>query len=104
MNKINDILVEFFKGYGGNGVVLADAFKEHLENHNYQIIEKSDNYGYMCKTDFDHELGYASGGNVVYPSLEDLKNRRTCWSGCGVVKVNVQYIETVVEEDDTFGE
>lgn len=29
--------------------------------------------GYMDRTDFDCELGYADGGNVIYPSVKNLK-------------------------------
>lgn len=55
--------------------------------------------GYMCKTDFDYELGNASGGNVIYPSLENLQNHRRCWKTCGVVRVSVKFEEVVIEEE-----
>jgi hypothetical protein len=35
--------------------------------------------GFMCATDFVYELGCACGGNVIYPSIEDLKENRECW-------------------------
>ena len=47
--------------------------------------------GYMCLTDFECELGMASGGNTVHPSIEDLKKRRTCVSSCGIVEVKVSF-------------
>ena len=56
-------------------------------------------YGYMCTIDFDHELGEACGGNTIFPSLEDLKENHKCWKGCGVVKVKVYYVKTVVKQD-----
>ena len=37
-------------------------------------------YGWMCAVDFDFELGEAAGGNKIYPSKEDLMERRKCVS------------------------
>ena len=54
---------------------------------------------YMCKTDFDWELGEATGGNGVFPSLEDAKANLNCWQQCGIVAVNVELVE-VVEHGD----
>ena len=45
--------------------------------------------GWMCLTDFQHELGAAAGGVTIYPSLEDLKANRTCWEQCGVIEVGI---------------
>lgn len=45
--------------------------------------------GYMCLTDFQHELGEASGGISVYADEDDLKKHRNCWKGCGILKVEV---------------
>jgi len=56
--------------------------------------------GYMCKTDFEYELGNASGGNVIYPSLIDLQKHKRCWESCGVVRVSVHFEEIVIEEKD----
>jgi len=47
--------------------------------------------GYMCRTDFECELGAASGGNTIYPSVEDLKRYKPCAESCGVVEVEVRY-------------
>ena len=33
---------------------------------------------YMCGTDWECEVGMASGGNTVYPSVEDLKRNSKC--------------------------
>lgn len=52
---------------------------------------------YMCKTDFECELGRASGGNTVFPSIEDAKKRLKCWEGCGIVEVKVTYVRTVIK-------
>ena len=55
--------------------------------------------GYMCRVDFEYELGYAMGGNVVYPSIEDLKRCRPCADSCGIVAVRVELVEVVTEGD-----
>ena len=55
--------------------------------------------GYMCKVDYECELGAAAGGNVVYPIVEDLKERRRCVDECGIVKVAVSLVEVVQEEN-----
>ena len=52
--------------------------------------------GYMCKVDFDFELGEALGGNEIFPSVEDLKEHRKCTDECGVVEVEVR-LRAVVE-------
>lgn len=45
--------------------------------------------GYMCLIDYECELGYAKGGNKIYPSIEDLKECHDCWDECGIVEVKV---------------
>ena len=55
--------------------------------------------GYMCGVDWQHELGHAMGGNVVYPSVEDLKANRKCVRSCGIVKVEVKLVEWVQDQD-----
>ena len=55
---------------------------------------------YMCKVDFDYELGEAAGGNRIFSSLEDAKENLKCWKGCGIVEVKVTYVRTVVEGRD----
>ena len=57
----------------------------------------SDEVYYMCKTDFEFELGYAAGGNIVYSSVEDLKYCRPCVECCGIVAVKIEYAYTVEE-------
>lgn len=51
--------------------------------------------GFMCKTDFDHELGSASDGVKVYPSERALRQERRCVDECGIVKVRVTLAEVV---------
>lgn len=51
--------------------------------------------GFMCQTDFEHELGCASGGTTVYPSVEDIKKNRRCADECGIVEVNLHFVKVV---------
>ncbi len=51
--------------------------------------------GYMCAIDFEHELGLAMGGNVVYPSVENLKLNHSCWHECGIVEVKVIFSKEI---------
>lgn len=55
--------------------------------------------GYMCMIEFEDEMGMASGGVRVYPSLEDLKENHDCWQSCGIVKVKVSLVETIHEQN-----
>ena len=55
--------------------------------------------GYMCKTDWDYEIGEAAGGTEIYASVEDLKNHRECVTSCGIVKVKVEFIEVTQPEN-----
>lgn len=62
--------------------------------------ERKDGYaitGYMCAIDFECELGKASGGNTVYPSVDDLKRRHASWEECGIVEVRVDLVKTIVQ-------
>ena len=43
--------------------------------------------GWMCAIDFSCELGEASGGNTIYPSLEDLRKNHECLDHCGYEEV-----------------
>jgi hypothetical protein len=58
--------------------------------------------GFMCKTDFDCELGAAKGGNLVYASEADLRASRGCLDECGLVEVEVSLVR-VIQEDNFFG-
>lgn len=50
-------------------------------------------YGYMCETDYLHEIGEAPGGVEVYCSVEDVKRHKKCWESCGIVKVKIVKVE-----------
>lgn len=47
--------------------------------------------GYMCAIDWECELGLASGGNRVFPSIEDARETLKCAEGCGIVEVEVRF-------------
>lgn len=51
-------------------------------------------YGFICSTDFYHELGEASGGVTVYPSVKDMLRLSGCAESCGIFKVEVSYVDT----------
>jgi hypothetical protein len=55
--------------------------------------------GYMCMIDFEDELGEASGGNTVYPSVEDLKRHHDAWESCGIVEVKVTRVREVAPQN-----
>ena len=48
--------------------------------------------GYLCLTDFEHELGHAQGGIEVYASLQDLRTHRACVAQCGIAQVRVELL------------
>ena len=59
-------------------------------------------YGYMCKVDYDFELGEALGGNVIYPSVANLKHHKACTKECGIVRVRIS-LDKVIQEEDYIG-
>lgn len=69
------------------------------ENDDRTII-----YGYMCKVDFECELGCALGGNTIYPSIKNLRERRGCVDQCGIVKVAVVAVDIVQETNYNWDE
>lgn len=54
---------------------------------------------YVCGVDFKYELSNAAGGNVIYPSVEDLKAHAKCWKGCGIVELNVTLSKWIEKEN-----
>ena len=58
--------------------------------------------GYMCATDWECELGAASGGNVVYPSQADAEHYLKCAKSCGIVEVRVSFSKLVLEGNEEF--
>jgi len=45
--------------------------------------------GFMCQVDFMHELGEATGGNRIFPTIKELKKYYPCVAECGIVEVEV---------------
>jgi len=54
---------------------------------------------YACGIDFQHEIGNASDGNKIYPSIDALKEHAKCWKGCGIVELNLTLNKWVVEQN-----
>lgn len=55
--------------------------------------------GFMCLTDWQHEIGEASDGQPVYASVKDLMEHRSCWQECGVIEVQVSAVRIVIPGD-----
>lgn len=47
--------------------------------------------GYMDLTDFECELGAALGGNLIFPSVRDVRRNLKCADACGIVEVEVRF-------------
>ncbi len=74
---------------------------EHMEMIMDQIAEVGKMYksriGYMCKIDFDHELGTCSKPSKVFSDIESLIEEHDCANECGIVEVEVCLIKVVKE-------
>lgn len=56
---------------------------------------------YICKTDWDWEVGEASdleGKMPMYSDLEKLKKERPCWDSCGVLQLKVTEVKKVIPD------
>jgi hypothetical protein len=53
--------------------------------------------GFMCRIDWECELGANCNGNLIFPSIEDLRVAKKCVDSCGIVEVKV-YCVRIVEE------
>lgn len=53
--------------------------------------------GFMCKIDFDCELGHAADGNRIYPSESALREHHSMADDCGIVEVEVHLLRVVKE-------
>jgi hypothetical protein len=54
---------------------------------------------YVDGVDYEHEIGEASDGNKIFPSIKALQENNRCWEGCGVVKCELVFKEWVIESD-----
>lgn len=59
--------------------------------------------GYMCRIDWEYEIGAACGGNRVYGSVDDLKREHNCASDCGIVEVEVHFRRIVEPGSPDYG-
>ena len=57
--------------------------------------DKEPRYAYICGVDFDWEGGEALGGNMIYPSVADLKKNCRCHDGCGIYKIKITLEEVI---------
>ena len=48
---------------------------------------------YMCKSDYDFELPNCE--TFVYPTLKELKEKRSCVKECGIVEVEIRLVRIV---------
>lgn len=56
--------------------------------------------GYMCLTDYEWHLEGDELGAIVYPSVKALEAARSCVRDeCGIVKVKIQLVEVIKDED-----
>ena len=55
--------------------------------------------GFMCATAWECELGAASAGNRIFPSLDDAKKSLKCASDCGIVEVRVTFVSQPMRGD-----
>lgn len=46
---------------------------------------------YIDGVDWQYELGEASDGTKLYPSLSCIKKHTKCWDQCGIVEVKVTF-------------
>lgn len=56
---------------------------------------------YIDGTDWRYEVGHASDGNKIYPSVADLQKYSPCWDGCGVVECEISFKKWAVEENES---
>lgn len=120
LKYLEDIQKVYKKGRCNNDKSIREKLQTMVEDKKIEINEiltiihlhkqsrklwaeanKKHEYGYMCKVDFDHELGCALGGNTIYPSLKDLKKHHSeCHFGSVKVKVS---LEEVIRDEDVTG-
>ena len=99
IDKIEDILWKDARFHNEYGEDLRIDNMEELAKKIYDLFISEATHGFMCKTDYDWELGAAIDGNKVYPSEKALREHRSCVDECGIVKVAVTLVEVVQEED-----
>ena len=56
---------------------------------------KSEATGYMCLIDWEHEIGHATYGNRIFPSVRDLEREHPSVQSCGIVRVKITLDEVI---------
>lgn len=52
--------------------------------------------GFICGED-DTDLNLGATDVVIYPTVESLKKKRTCWTTCGIVEVKLgEFVEPFI--------
>ena len=94
-------LIEKREGESEEAEQIRRDFYETLKHCGYIVPDYESSRpvrtGYMCKIDFDCELGAASGGNHVYPSIGDLRDNRGCIALDNIVEVDVREVKVVLD-------
>lgn len=54
-------------------------------------------YVYTCGVDYQEEIEQCKV--EVYPTIEDLKNNRSCWPQCGIVRLRIEIDEWIEPQD-----
>ena len=57
---------------------------------------------YACGVDWQHEIGEArdiEGKMPLYSSIEELKEKRTCWKACGIVEIKLTLKKWIEPQD-----
>lgn len=72
------------------GDAAIGAILDNMESTPMNGDESGAVIGYMCRIDFECELGAAQGGNTIYPDIEDCRAKRGCTDHCGIVEVEVR--------------
>ncbi len=57
---------------------------------------------YSCGVDFQHEIGEAfdlEGSQPLYSTVEELKEKRTCWKSCGIVELKLTEVKWIEKQD-----
>lgn len=91
-SEIMHLMLDAFREVETVRIVECPTKEEMLKD---TILDKS----YMCMIDYEEELGHASDGVRVYPSLNALKEHHICWEECGIVEVEVKFKKIIVDQN-----
>lgn len=89
MRQLDDPQQGLFRRTAQEKWDVLKAFVETLHEDKQTEAVPQGKRGWMCLTDFQHELGEADGGVRVFPDRESLAQHKPCISECGVIEVVV---------------